>query len=129
MGFDRFDVAKHLNEAVDKVRRTEHRKLQEEGEETLAGSKFLFLFAPENLDSERGARLRGLLNGDLRRRFTAALRSRFDIAFKREMKRVIQDGFNRVESSISGDAVLCVITPREQMIRTNAILGILARPL
>ena len=63
---DRFHVAKHLNEAVDKVRRTEHRELQGEGEETLKGSKFLFLFAPENLDSERRARLRDLLNSDLK---------------------------------------------------------------
>jgi transposase len=47
---DRFHVSKHLNEAVDKVRRIEHRELKEQGEETLKGSKFLFLFAPENLD-------------------------------------------------------------------------------
>ena len=39
---DRFHVAKHLNEAVDKVRRTEHRELQGEGEETLKGSNFFF---------------------------------------------------------------------------------------
>jgi transposase len=63
---DRFHVSKHLNEAVDKVRRTEHRKLQEQGEETLKGSKFLFLFAPENLDRGRRARLRDLLNSDLK---------------------------------------------------------------
>ena len=63
---DRFHVSKHLNEAVDKVRRAEHRKLQEQGEETLKGSKFLFLFAPENLDRGRRARLRDLLNGDLK---------------------------------------------------------------
>ena len=63
---DRFHVAKNLNEAVDKVRHTEHRKLQDEGEETLTGSKFLFLFAPENLDVERRARLRDLLNRDLK---------------------------------------------------------------
>jgi Transposase len=52
---DRFHVSQHLKEAVDKVRRTEHRKLQEQGEETLKGSKFLFLSAPEKLDSERRA--------------------------------------------------------------------------
>jgi transposase len=28
---DRFHVSKHLNEPVDRVRRTEHRKLQEKG--------------------------------------------------------------------------------------------------
>ena len=55
-----------LNKAVDKVRRDEHRKLQDEGEATLTGSKFLFLFALENLDSERRAKLRDLLNKDLK---------------------------------------------------------------
>ena len=48
------------------MRRTEHRKLQDEGEETLTGSKFLFLFAPENLDVETRARVRDLLNRDLK---------------------------------------------------------------
>jgi transposase len=62
---DRFHVSKHLNEAVDKVRRTEHRTLKEQGEETLKGSKFLFLFAPENLDRGRRTRLRELLHSDL----------------------------------------------------------------
>ena len=32
----------------------------------MKGSKFLFLFAPENLDGGRRARLRDLLNGDLK---------------------------------------------------------------
>jgi Transposase len=39
---DRFHVAKHLNEAVDKVRRTEHRKLQEGGKETLTAANSFF---------------------------------------------------------------------------------------
>ena len=74
---DRFHVSKHLNEAVDKVRRTEQRKLQEQGEETLKGSKFLFLFAPENLDSGRRARLRELLNSDLKVRRAWTLKEQF----------------------------------------------------
>jgi transposase len=41
--FDRFHVAKHLNEAVDKVRRDEHRRLMEEGDESLKHTKFLWL--------------------------------------------------------------------------------------
>jgi hypothetical protein len=63
--------------AVDKVRRTEHRKLKEQGEETLKGSKFLFLFAPENLDSGRRARLRDLLNSDLKVGRAWTLREQF----------------------------------------------------
>jgi transposase len=34
---DRFHIAKYLNEAVDKVRRTEHRELQQGGDDRLKG--------------------------------------------------------------------------------------------
>ena len=37
---DKFHVAKHLNEAVDKVRKAEHRKLMVQGDETLKGTKY-----------------------------------------------------------------------------------------
>lgn len=41
--YDRFHVAKHLNEAVDKVRREEHRRLVEQGDKSLTGTKYLWL--------------------------------------------------------------------------------------
>lgn len=41
--YDKFHVAKHLNEAVDKVRREEHRRLLEEGDRTLTRTKYLWL--------------------------------------------------------------------------------------
>ena len=46
---DRFHVSKHLNEAVDKVRREEHRRLLEAGDDSLSGTKYLWLrgAAPE----------------------------------------------------------------------------------
>ena len=50
---DRFHISKHLNEAVDKVRRQEHRALRKEGDETLTGTKQLWLFNPENLSEEK----------------------------------------------------------------------------
>jgi transposase len=40
---DRFHVSKHLNEAVDKVRRDENRRLVEQGDESLKHTKFLWL--------------------------------------------------------------------------------------
>ena len=49
---DRAHVSKHLNETVDKVRRTTSQApgAREQGEESLKESKFLFLFAPGKLD-------------------------------------------------------------------------------
>jgi transposase len=40
---DRFHVSKHLNEAVDKVRREEHRRLLAKGDDSLKHTKFLWL--------------------------------------------------------------------------------------
>src|SRR3990170_4495685 len=39
---DKFHVAKQLNEAVDKVRREEHRRLLEKGDESLKNTKYLW---------------------------------------------------------------------------------------
>jgi len=44
--FDKFHVAKHLNDAVDKVRRSEHRVLRTNGKEWLKGTKHDWLRNP-----------------------------------------------------------------------------------
>ena len=41
--YDKFHVAKHLNEAVDKVRREEHRRLLAQGDKSLTHTKYLWL--------------------------------------------------------------------------------------
>ena len=50
--FDRFHVSKHLNEAVDKVRRKENKALREKDDDSLTGTKQLWLFNPGNLSKE-----------------------------------------------------------------------------
>lgn len=52
---DKFHIAKHLGEAVDQVRRAEHKALLAEGEETLKGSRQLWLFNPLNWNEEQRA--------------------------------------------------------------------------
>lgn len=47
--FDRFHIMKHMVEAVDSVRKAEHRRLQAAGDDTLKRSKYLWLFSAENL--------------------------------------------------------------------------------
>ena len=44
---DKFHIAKSLGEAVDKVRRAEHKSLLKEGAEDLKGTKYLWLTNPE----------------------------------------------------------------------------------
>jgi transposase len=54
--FDRCHIMKHMNEAVDAVRKPEHRKLRQEGNDTLSGTKYLWLFAEENLPEKHQER-------------------------------------------------------------------------
>ena len=61
--FDRFHVMKHMTEAVDDVRKAEHRRLQAQGDDTLKRSKYLWLFSQENLPekhAERFAQLKAM---------------------------------------------------------------------
>ena len=50
---DKFHVSKYLNEAVDKVRRQEHKELMAQGDETLKGSRQLWLYNPQNFSPEQ----------------------------------------------------------------------------
>lgn len=53
--FDRFHVMGHVGKAVDKVRKQEHRTLMAEDDETLKGSKYLWLYSRENVPESRRA--------------------------------------------------------------------------
>lgn len=61
--FDHYHIMGYLGKAVDTVRKREHRALRAEGDETLTGSKYLWLYSEENLPEihqDRFAELRGL---------------------------------------------------------------------
>lgn len=50
---DKFHIAKHLNEAVDTVRRQEHKELLAKGDDTLTSTRQLWLFNPVNFSDEQ----------------------------------------------------------------------------
>lgn len=50
---DRFHVSKYLGEAVDKIRRQEHNELMAQGDETLKGTRQLWLYNPRNMNPEQ----------------------------------------------------------------------------
>lgn len=59
--FDRFHLMQHANKCVDDVRRNEHFALLGEGDATLAKTRWMWLYAQENVpakDAERFAELR-----------------------------------------------------------------------
>jgi transposase len=49
MVFDRFHIMRHVLEAVDTVRKREHRALLDEGDTSLAKTKYLWLYNVENI--------------------------------------------------------------------------------
>lgn len=66
IAFDKFHVAKYLGEAVDKVRREEHKALMSEGYEDLKGSKYSWLYNPENMTLEQKQRFKDLRDSTLK---------------------------------------------------------------
>lgn len=57
---DKFHIMKYMNEAVDTVRRTEHKTLMSQNDETLKGKKYLFLKNKKNFTKENKADFREL---------------------------------------------------------------------
>ncbi|MCB0321076.1 MAG: ISL3 family transposase [Bdellovibrionales bacterium] len=57
---DKFHISKYLNEAVDKVRRTEHKKFMKDDDETLKGAKYLFLKSPANMSESEKEKFKAL---------------------------------------------------------------------
>jgi transposase len=51
--FDRYHIMLHMNDAVDRVRKSEQRRLQARGDDVLKGTKYLWLFAAEDVPASR----------------------------------------------------------------------------
>ncbi|MGH7209128.1 MAG: ISL3 family transposase [Nitrospiraceae bacterium] len=64
--FDRFHIMKHMNEAVDAVRREEHRTLTAQDDETLKGTKHWWLYGRENVPDPHRRAFRRLKDRNLR---------------------------------------------------------------
>ena len=66
--FDRFHVMQHMGEAVDSVRRQEHRILSEQGQGSspLAGTRYVWLYSRENLPSRYWEDFYALKDTDLK---------------------------------------------------------------
>ena len=75
--FDKFHIAKHLHDAVDKVRKAEHRALQEAKDDRLTGTKYLWLMRPQAMTDAQRATFRNLLRCDLKVARAWALNERF----------------------------------------------------
>jgi transposase len=66
MVFDRFHIMRHVLDAVDTVRKQEHKALQKAGDATLAKSKYLWLTNPENMTDQARERFAELKSAELK---------------------------------------------------------------
>lgn len=66
IAFDKFHVAKYLGEAVDKVRRQEHKALMAEGFDNLKGSKYSWLYNPVNMTRDQKKQFQVLRDSTLK---------------------------------------------------------------
>jgi transposase len=66
MVFDRFHIMSNMLDAVDRVRKRENRELQRQGDTTLAKSRYLWLYSPENMPPKAAERFKDLKDANLR---------------------------------------------------------------
>jgi transposase len=64
--FDKFHVATHLGDAVDRVRRRENRELRAAGDDRLVGTKYLWLWKPKRMSATQRLRFAPLRDSRLR---------------------------------------------------------------
>lgn len=64
--FDRYHVMRFAVEAVDKVRKQEYAVLRQQGDERLKGTKYLWLWSPENMPEYRKEEFEKLRDKDLK---------------------------------------------------------------
>jgi transposase len=64
--FDRFHIMKHMVDAVDEVRRKEHKSLISQGDETLKSSRHLWLYSRENVPERHHQDFKELRRQDLK---------------------------------------------------------------
>jgi len=75
---DRFHISQHLNQAIDKVRRQEHKALSSQNDDTLKKSKYLWLTGFENLSEEMQVRFNELQSLGLKVGRAYAIKETFD---------------------------------------------------
>lgn len=66
MVFDRFHIMRHVLDAVDKVRKQEHKALLRAGDERLSRSKYLWLTNPQNMTDKARAHFADLKAAELK---------------------------------------------------------------
>lgn len=92
---DKFHCAKYLGEAVDRVRKQESRKLSEEGNNLLKGTKFIWLRNPENWSQEQKSDFEALRSEALEVSRAWAIRQSFNGLWSYRYRKAAESYFKR----------------------------------
>ena len=96
---DRFHISQHMGNAVDQVRRREHKELVLRGERTLTGSKHSWLTNPENIPAKSWPGFKALLGVSLKTarawHYKESLRNFWDAPGEEEGRAFFKDWYNR----------------------------------
>ena len=123
IAFDKFHVAKCLGDAVDKVRRQEHRALMREGYEDLKGSKYDWLTNPANMTRRQKSGFQVLRDSTLKTARAWAIKEMAMSLWHYVSRTWAEKGWKRWLSW----AMRCRLEPVKQAARTirNHLWGIL----
>jgi transposase len=96
--FDKFHIAKHLGEAVDRVRRREHKVLKAEGDERLTGTKYDWLRNPASMDDKQRREFAELRRSELKTARAWALKETamdlYDYVYEKPARKHFQWWYN-----------------------------------
>jgi transposase len=96
--FDRFHIMQHMTKAVDAVRRRESKELASFGDETLSGTKYLWLYSDENLPEKHRERFERLRKADLRTARAWAIKENLRELWRCEDMEAAKDHWDRWHS-------------------------------
>ncbi|MGO9015144.1 MAG: ISL3 family transposase [Dissulfurispiraceae bacterium] len=92
---DRFHIMKYLTDAVDRVRRSENKALQHEGNSSLSGTRFLWLKRPDNWTDDQKDSFRDLKGNGLKVSRAWAIKELFDKLYGYVYEKSARTFFNR----------------------------------
>lgn len=98
--YDHFHIAKHLNSAIDDVRRSEYKRLSGEKRNYIKGSRYILLSNRENLDAKGAATLKELLRLNSRLNTAYMLKEEFERIWSYRTEKGARAFFDQWKSSL-----------------------------
>ena len=129
ISFDRFHIIQHLNDALDKVRKEEHKRLKEtDGEDYIKGNKYTLLSRSKNLTLTGSESLAKMLKANERLSKAYILKESFDQLWDCKNEKDAKIFFDKWKESLENQSLTayekfaCMIENHWDGIKTHCIL-------